>query len=1055
MPPIKENDIEEMAIEELMALGYSHVFGDDLSPDKAPEERPQFSDVVLRKEFFSSLKRINQGLPEAALETAFKKVLAIASSRDVSQNELFHRFLLEGVPVEYRKNDEIIGGRVNLMSRDDLSLNRFIVCNQLTIVEQGINKRPDIILFCNGLPIVLFELKNPADEQATIEKAFSQIQTYKATIPQLFCFNEICIISDGLSTKVGSYTAPFSRFSTWKKEEPIAISEDELSIVISSLLNSSTLIDYLTYFVTYEKTKVENPKTHKLIRIETVKKIAAYHQYYAVNKAIDRTIKASSAGGNKKAGVIWHTQGSGKSLTMVFFVAKLSRMPQMSNPTFVVINDRDDLDDQLFDTFAGNARILGQTPVEVETSKQLRGLLNVSSGGIVFSTIQKFFPEAGEEKIAAFSNRSNIIVIADEAHRTEYGFDAKVVDIVSNGQVLGSKISYGFAKYLRDALPEATYLGFTGTPIEDKGKSTPAVFGDYIDIYDISRAVDDHVTVKIYYESRLAKISLSEDGKKLIEQFDTTIDAPSESDEETSDYSDEAKRKWATLEGIIGNPNTIADIARDIVGHFEERQKNFSGKAMIVAMSRKMAVSLFNAIIKIRPNWYSKDLSQGAIKVVMTSVSSDGPEMQKHKTTKAERKALSLRMKDPDDPLKIVIVRDMWLTGFDDPCLNTMYVIKPMKGHTLMQAIARVNRVFLDKPGGLIVDYVGIGTSLRDALNFYAKSGGKGELIIPHEKAIEIMSEKLEVVRQLLRGFDYSSFFTETTKNKLSMILKAEDYVLSLEDGKSRFSNEVSLLSQAYALAKPDPKTFECSEEVAFFQAVKARINKVAGGFDGSDSHDMDSVVKDIVSSSIQSDGVVDLFDAVGLKKPEVSILSDDFLSEVKSMDNQHLAAELLEKLIGQEARKRNKENLTLGKTLLDLVSGAINKYRNNLLTTAQVIDELIQIAKEIKASDKRQEDMHMTSDELAFYDALNLNDSAVKVMGDEKLKMIAREVAEKVRKNATIDWTLKESSRAKLFAIVHRTLNKYGYPPDKQKQATQIVINQAKSLADKWSDNL
>lgn len=736
-------------------------------------------------------------------------------------------------------------------------------------------------------------------------------------------------------------------------------------------------------------------------------------------------------------------------MSMVFYTGKLVKV--MNNPTVIVITDRNDLDDQLFDTFADNVELLRQPPQQAESTEQLKDLLRVASGGIIFTTIQKFSPTDGTSKFDMLSDRHNIVVIADEAHRTQYGFDAKLHDIKDkDDNVIGQKVSYGFAKYMHDALPNATYIGFTGTPVESKDANTPAVFGNYIDIYDIAQAVEDKITVKIYYESRLAKVNLTEEGRALVEQFDTELESPSESDEAISD-ADEAKAKWTTLEKIVGNPERIKNVANDIVRHFEARQEVFEGKAIIVAMSRRIAVDLYDAIISLRPEWHNDDLDKGSIKVVMTSSSSDGPNIQKHHTTKSQRKALAARMKDVNDPLKIVIVRDMWLTGFDAPCLHTMYVDKPMKGHNLMQAIARVNRVFLDKPGGLIVDYIGIGTSLKQALNFYAESGGKGMPAENQIRATEIMIEKLEVVRQMLHGFDYACFFDASVKEKLSIILQAENHVLGLPDGKARFVKEVSLLGQAYALSKPSDEAMKNAEEIAFFQAVKARLCKFEGDrHEGKDQYD--SVIKSIVSTAISSDEVVDIFDAAGIDKPDISILSDEFLQEVKSMRYKNVALELLKKLLNDEVKVRTKRNIAQSKTLMEMLDGAINKYQNNLLTTAEVIDELIKIAQDLKKADMRSLEMGLSSDELAFYDALSLNDSATEVLGDEQLRIIAREVADKVRKNATIDWAVKESVRARLMVIVRRILKKYGYPPDKQEQAIQLVMTQAANLADDWA---
>ncbi|HZK56254.1 MAG TPA: type I restriction endonuclease subunit R, partial [Desulfosporosinus sp.] len=906
----------------------------------------------------------------------------------------------------------------------------------------------DILLFINGIPFVVIELKNPIDENATIRKAYDQIGTYKAVIPSLFTYNEICIVSDGLHAKAGSLTAPYSRFSSWKTKDGINEAdkfEDELCILIRGMLNKETVLDYIRSFVTFEKTKAEDKKT-KVIKIETIKKIAAYHQYYAVNKAVNSTINAANEGGNKKAGVIWHTQGAGKSLSMVFYTGKL--VGQLNNPTIVVITDRNDLDDQLFDTFASNSDLFRQPPQQADSCERLKELLKVASGGVIFTTIQKFMPDDDKSVYEVLSKRDNIVVMADEAHRTQYGFDAKLRDVKDeNKNVIGQRVAYGFAKYMRDALSNATFIGFTGTPVEKKDANTPAVFGDYIDIYDIAQAVADKITVKIYYESRLAKVNLSEDGKRLIEEFDRELDETQEIDE-----AQQAKIKWAKLEAIVGNKDRIVNLAKDIVSHYESRQEVFIGKAMIVAMSRRIAVDLYEEIINLRPEWHSNDLDKGVIKVVMTAVSSDGAKMQKHHTTKQQRRALSLRMKDENDPLKIVIVRDMWLTGFDAPCLHTMYVDKPMKEHNLMQAIARVNRVFKDKPGGLIVDYIGIGTNLKKALDFYADSGGKGMPAETQEKAVDILLDKLEIVRQLLFGFDYSGFFLSAIKDKLSLILRAEDFILGLPDGKMRFIREVTLLGQAYALSKPHKATADNAEEIAFFGAVKARLTKFetdrAGG-----KESYETVIKNIVDTALYSEKVVDIFDAAGLAKPEISILSEDFLLEIQGMKYKNVAIELLKKLLSDEIKIRSRHNITKSKSLMDMLDGALKKYQNNLLSTAEIIEELIRIAREVKAADKRGEALGLNEDELAFYDALETSDSAVSVLGDEQLRKIARELAEKIKRNATIDWTVKESVRAKLMVLVRRTLTKYGYPPDKQEKAIQIVMKQAESLANIWTE--
>ena len=919
---------------------------------------------------------------------------------------------------------------------------------------------------------MLIELKNAADENATIRKAFDQIQTYKATIPGLFTYNEVCIISDGMDCRAGSVSAGFSRYMTWKSADgktDASRFSPQLETLIKGMLNPTTLLDLVRNFIVFEKSKKKDPKTG-ITQVETVKKLAAYHQYYAANKAIESTIKASGKGGNKKGGVVWQTQGAGKSLIMVFYAGKLITSEVMQNPTIVVITDRNDLDDQLFDIFAASKQLLRQEPVQAKDREHLKDLLKAASGGIVFTTIQKFLPEAGKAAYDRLSGRANIVVIADEAHRTQYGFDAKIIDEKDKEtkEVIGKRIAYGFAKYMRDALPNATYIGFTGTPIESADVNTPAVFGQYVDIYDISQSVADGATVKIYYESRLAKVNLDEEGRRLIEEFDKEL----EDDEEITDKQ-RAIAKWAKLEAIVGNRERIKNLARDIVTHFEQRQDVFDGKGMIVAMSRRIAVDLYNEIIKLRPEWHNDDLTKGVIKVIMTASSADGPVMQKQHTTKTQRKALSDRMKDPADPLKLVIVRDMWLTGFDAPCLHTLYVDKPMRGHNLMQAIARVNRVFKDKPGGLVVDYLGIATDLKKVLAFYTDSGGKGDPAESQEKAVEMLIEKLEVVRQLFfeesktkgailaaepaayygnypgTGFNYKRFFTASSKEKLSIILQAEEHLLGLEDGKNRFINEVTLLSKAFALSIPNEEALAIKDEVAFFQAVKARLVKFVSGGTGRSDIDIETAIKQIFDQALSSGQVIDIFDAAGIKKPEISILSEEFLLEIKGMKHQNLALELLKKILNDEIRSRSKTNLVRSKALLEMLETAIKKYRNNLLSTAEIIQELIELAREIKASDQRGAKLGLSEDELAFYDALEINDSAVQVLGDEQLRLIAREIAEKVKANATIDWTIRESARAKLMVLVRRTLNKYGYPPDKQQKAIDTVLKQAELLAD------
>ncbi|MEW5798873.1 MAG: type I restriction endonuclease subunit R [Bacteroidota bacterium] len=1074
MKPLTENIIEVSAIETLQSLGWDYIHGLTIAPEAEQSERENFEQVVLTNRLRKVVARINPLIPENAREQAIQKVLRIFSPDLLHNNETFQQFLVEKVKIPYQQDGFERSYEVALIDFEHPLNNEFLAVNQFTVIEKNQNKRPDVVLFVNGIPLGIIELKNAADENATIHKAYDQIQTYKATIPSLFAYNAICVISDGMEAKAGSLSAGFTRFMAWKsidgkKETSQFI--PQLEVLLKGMLNPATLLDLVRNFTVFEKTKKNDPKTG-ITQVVTEKKIAAYHQYYAVNKAVQSSIKASGTSGDKRGGVVWHTQGSGKSLSMVFYAAKLITTHEMQNPTIVVITDRNDLDDQLFDTFASSKQLLRQEPVQAQNRDHLKELLKVASGGIVFTTIQKFLPEDGKAEYDRLSERTNIIVIADEAHRTQYGFEAVAKDVWDKEakEIIGKRIAYGFAKYMRDALPYATYIGFTGTPIEGTDVNTPQVFGQYVDVYDIAQSVADGATVKIYYESRLAKVNLTEEGKKLIEEFDKEL----EEDEEIT-AKQKAKAKWAKFEAIVGNEGRIKNLAKDIVSHFEQRQKVFDGKAMIVAMSRRIAVELYKEITLLRPEWHNDDLTKGTIKVIMTAASADGPEMQKHHTTKGQRKDLSDRMKDPTDSLKLVIVRDMWLTGFDVPCLNTMYVDKPMRGHNLMQAIARVNRVFKDKPGGLVVDYLGLATDLKKALSFYSDAGGKGDPTEELDKAVKMMLEKFEVVKQMFNEesktrkgilveepeayyenslkFNYRRFFTVDPKEKLSIVLQAEEHILGLSEGKDRFIKEVTLLSQVFGLAMPHEEAKKIQDDMAFFQAVRARLVKFEGTGKGKSNSEIESTIKQLVDTALSSDKVVDIFDAAGLAKPDISILSEEFLLEVKGMKHQNLAFELLKKILNDEIKARTKTNLVKSKKLLEMLENAIKKYQNNLLTTAEIIQELISIAKEIRESDKEGEKLGLTTEEVAFYDALEVNDSAVQVLGDGTLREIAKEIADKVKKNATIDWTIRESARAKLMVIVKRTLTKWGYPPDKQQKAIDTVLRQAELLADNLTE--
>ena len=1066
MSILTESKIEEFAIGLFEQLGYRYLYGPDIAPDGTNPKRASFEEVVMVESLHHAVYRINHTLPQEVCDEAINQVLRIASPDLLSNNETFHRMLTEGVSVSVHKDGAERGELVWLVDFDNPLNNDFTVVNQYTIVENSHNKRPDILLFVNGLPLVIIELKNAADENATVQSAFRQMETYKETIPSLFTYNSIIVISDGLEARAGSLSAGFSRMMAWKSADGKAEASrlvSQLEVLIKGMLNKDTLLDLIRSFTVFEKTKTEDKETG-ITTVKTIKKIAAYHQYYAVNKAVDSTVRATGINlndicvlkeppanyglkdvkeqpkGDHKAGVVWHTQGSGKSLSMVFYVGKIVRT--LSNPTIVIITDRNDLDDQLFGTFADCRQLFRQTPVQADDRETLKSLLRVASGGVIFTTIQKFQPESGNV-YETLTDRSNVIVIADEAHRTQYGFKAKTVEVRNEAdEVIGSEIKYGFAKYLRDALPNATYLGFTGTPIEATDINTPAVFGNYVDVYDIAQAVEDGATVRIFYESRLAKVELSEEGRKLISSLDKELET------EELDEVQQAKAKWTQLEALIGSKSRIKNIAKDIVAHFEHRQEVFEGKAMIVAMSRRIAVELYDAIVSLRPQWHSDDQMKGAIKVVMTSASSDGASIAKHHTTKEQRRKLADRMKDPDDELKLVIVRDMWLTGFDAPCLHTLYIDKPMQGHNLMQAIARVNRVYKDKPGGLVVDYLGIASDLKKALLFYSDADGKGNPTEQQEQAVALMMEKLEVVQQMLDGMSYVSYFSADVSTKLSLILQTEDYILGLDDGKKRFVNEVNALSKAFAIAIPHDKAMDIKDEVSFFQAVKARLCKFDATSSGRTSEEIETTIRQVVDKALVSEQVVDIFDAAGIKKPDISILSEEFLMELRGMEHKNIALEVLRKLLNDEISVRMQRNLVQGRSLMEMLEHSIAKYHNKVITAVEVIDELIGLSKHIVAQDDVAKTLGLSEYEYAFYSAVADNDSAMELMGKDKLRELAVVLTETIRNNASIDWEIKENVRAKMRVAIKRLLRRYGYPPDMQLLATETVIKQAEMIS-------
>ena len=1015
---IYESDIEKVALEWFAELGYTVLHGPDIAPDTPDAERSSYNEVILTRRLRDAIANLNPNIPADAQEEAVRKVLNPDSPVLIQNNRAFHEMLVDGIEVEYRQLDGTIrGDRVRLIDFDIPENNDWLAVNQFTVVETS-ERRPDIVLFVNGLPLAVIELKNPTDEKATVLTAFRQIQTYKQEIPTLFTYNEAIVISDGSEARIGSLTADTEWFLPWRTIEGAdeALStEVELEVLIKGAFEKHRFLSYLKHFIVFEETE------------GIAKKIAGYHQYHAVKTAVDTTVEASSLEGDKQCGVVWHTQGSGKSLTMAFYAGSIVQHPQMENPTLVVITDTNDLDDQLFGTFARCHQLLRQTPVQAQSRRHLRELLKVASGGVIFTTVQKFFPEGEETRFPQLSDRRNIVLIADEAHRSQYGF----ID--------------GFARHIRDALPNASFIGFTGTPIELTDRNTVAVFGDYISVYDIQQAVEDGATVPIYYESRLAKIELDENEKPHI---DPEFEEVTETEEVTQ--KERLKTKWAQLEALVGTEKRLGLIADDIIAHFEERLETMDGKGMIVCMSRRICVDLYNAIVKRRPEWHDNDDKKGTIKVVMTGSASDDASWQPHIRNKKRREEMATRFKNAKDPFKLVIVRDMWLTGFDAPSLHTMYVDKPMRGHGLMQAIARVNRVYSDKPGGLIVDYIGLAYHLRQALSNYTKSGGRGDATLDKAEAVAVMMEKHEICCGLFHGFDWALWAAGDATDRIRLLPSAQEHILHQKDGKKRLLETVSALSKAFALAVPHEKTTEIRDDVSFFQAVRNVLAKPSAA-EESQFEAADQAIKQLVSKAVVPEGVVDIFAAAGLKKPDVSLLSDEFLAEVRDLPHKNVAVELLEKLLNGEIKTRSQKNVVQSRSFAEMLERSIRTYQNRTVEAAQVIEELIQIAKEMRQAQDRGEELGLSDEELAFYDALETNDSAVKVLGDETLKVIAIELVDSVRGNVTIDWTLKESVRAKLRLGVKRILRKHGYPPDKQAKATETVLEQAEVLCKDW----
>jgi type I restriction enzyme R subunit len=1073
MTLLAESDVESAALAWLEALGWTVKHGDEIAPDGAAAERRDFSQVVLERRLRDALAALNPYLPAEALEDAFRRLTQPAGADLPARNRAFHQMLTEGVPVEYRAADGgIRGAQVQVIDFDHPLNNDWLAVNQFAVVENRHARRPDVVLFVNGLPLVLIELKNPTDERADIWKAYQQLQTYRAELPTLFTFNEMLVISDGLEARLGVLDAGREWFKPWRTitgedfypplpspsgkvrggeglPSPLGRPPDggrwaggegprvpELQVLLEGVFAPERFLDLLRHFIVFEE-------DHSRL----TKKIAGYHQFHAVRVAVEETLRAANLGqaareesrgylarrqpggqrGDRRIGVIWHTQGSGKSLTMVFYAGRIIREPAMQNPTIVVLTDRNDLDDQLFGTFARCQDLLRQPPVQAQSRAHLRQLLSVQAGGVIFTTIQKFFPEEKGDRHSLLSERRNIVVIADEAHRSQYDF----ID--------------GFARHMRDALPNASFIAFTGTPIELADKNTRAVFGDYISIYDIQRAVEDGATVPIYYESRLAQLALPEELKpKIDEEFEEVTEG------EEIERKEKLKTKWAQLEAIVGAPRRLELLAQDIVTHFEQRLEALEGKGMIVCMSRRIAVELYREIVRLRPQWEDPDDERGLLKVVMTGSASDPDDWQPHIRDKRRREALANRFRDPNDPFKLVIVRDMWLTGFDAPSLHTLYLDKPMRGHGLMQAIARVNRVFRDKPGGLVVDYLGLAHELKAALAVYTENGGRGQTALPQDEAVRLMQEKYEICRGLFYGFDYSPWLSGSPHDRLTLLPAALEHILAQENGQQRLVQAARDLSRAFALAVPHPAALRIRDEVAFFQSVQAALTKRTPS-EGRPPEDLDHAVRQILARAITPQGVMDIFTAAGLSRPDLSILSEEFLAEMRGLPHKNLAIEALQRLLKGEINRLRRKNLVQGRAFSELLEQTLRRYQNRAIEAAQVIEELIALAQDMRAAQARGEKLNLSEDELAFYDALETNDSAVAVLGDETLRALARELVQAVRSSVSIDWTLRETVRAQLRVIVKRILRKHGYPPDKQEKATQTVLEQAALLTEEW----
>lgn len=1030
-----EDQLEQEVMGWLAEVGYRTLCGYDVAPDSDNPWRSDFRQVVLEDALREAVQRLNPRVPPGAREDAVRQVLNLDTPAQLMANRAFHRLLVNGVRVEYQRGEETVGDYVRLADFANPAANDWLAINQFSIKGPQHTRRPDIILFLNGLPLVVLELKNPADEQADIWKAFEQLQTYKAQIPDLFQYNEILVISDGSEARMGSLSANAERFMQWRTVDGVTLDPygqfGELETLVRGILTPALLLDYVRFFVLFEEDGA------------LIKKIAGYHQYHAVRSAIAQVVQASQPKGSRKGGVVWHTQGSGKSITMTCFAARVMQETAMDNPTIVVITDRNDLDGQLFGVFSLSQDLLREQPVQVGTRGDLRAKLgNRPSGGIVFTTIQKFMPGEDEDLFPVLSERHNIVVIADEAHRTQYGFGA-TLKVAPSGVAEGvARYQVGYAQHLRDALPNATFVAFTGTPVSGEDRDTRAVFGDYIHVYDMQQAKEDGATVAIYYESRLVKLSLKQEE---LPQLDDEVEELAEDEEEGEQAK--LKSRWAALEKVVGSTPRIKQVAADLVAHFEERSQAQDGKAMVVAMSREICVHLYDAIVALRPDWHDPDPEQGAIKIVMTGSASDKQLLRSHIHPGKVKKRLEARFKDPADPLKLVIVRDMWLTGFDAPCMHTLYVDKPMKGHNLMQAIARVNRVFRDKQGGLVVDYIGIANELKAAIKEYTSSKGRGRPTVDAHEAYAVLEEKLDVLRALLYGFDYGDYLTGGHK----LLAGAANHVLGLEDGKKRFADNALAMSKAFSLCCTLDEARAVRDEVAFLQAIKVILTKKELTAKKKTDEERELAIRQIIGNAVVSGEVVDVFEAVGLDKPNIGLLDEDFLAEVRNLPERNLAVELLERLLEGEIKSRFSTNLAQEKKFSELLGKVIQRYQNRSIETAQVIEELIEMAKKFASACGRGQQLGLNDDELAFYDALANNEASVRELGDETLALIAHELTASLRSSVTVDWSSRESVRAKLRLLVRRILRKYKYPPDSQEEATQLVLAQAEALCEAW----